>query len=99
MSQSDRSFSEKRDFIRMRLDTNVTLRYLDQEIVAKCIDLSSTGMQLEADSTLQVGDRVQVLISSSHAELKSLEADAEVIRVAALADGKQAVGLSILSMS
>ncbi|GGJ78845.1 PilZ domain-containing protein [Pseudomonas matsuisoli] len=99
MSQSDRSFSEKRDFIRMRLDTNVTLRYLDQEIVAKCIDLSSTGMQLEADSTLQVGDRVQVLISSSHAELKSLEADAEVIRVSALADGKQAVGLSILSMS
>ncbi|WP_462379172.1 PilZ domain-containing protein [Pseudomonas sp. Marseille-QA0892] len=98
MSQSDRSYSEKRDFIRMRLEAQVTLRHAGEDIPATCIDLSSTGMQLEADTSLQIGEKVSVLIESSHAELESLHAEAEVVRVASTASGKQSLGLAIISM-
>ncbi|WP_369959146.1 PilZ domain-containing protein [Pseudomonas benzenivorans] len=99
MSQSDRAYSEKRDYIRMRLEAPVTLHCADGEIPALCLDLSSTGMQLEAESRLNMGDKVRVHIASEHNELKGLDAQAEVVRVTQLDNGHQALGLAILSMN
>jgi len=99
MSQSDRDYSEKRDYIRMRLDAPVTLHHAGREIPALCIDLSSTGMQLEAECSLVIGDTVRVHIASEHNALKGLDAQAEVVRVTALDNGRQAVGLTITSMT
>jgi c-di-GMP-binding flagellar brake protein YcgR len=98
MSQSDHAYSEKRDFIRMRLETQVTLHHAGEEFSALCLDLSSTGMQLEARTTLAVGDKVRVHIASVHNELKGLTAETEVVRVSELEDGVQRIGLAILSM-
>lgn len=98
MSQSDHAFSEKRDFIRMRLDTQVALRHAGEEFSARCLDLSSTGMQLEGRTALAVGDRVHVHIASLHSELKGLSAEAQVVRVSAPEHGAQRLGLAILSM-
>ncbi|MCU1718697.1 PilZ domain-containing protein [Pseudomonas sp. 5P_3.1_Bac2] len=98
MSQNDRAYSEKRDYIRMRLEAAVTLHHEGQVIPALCIDLSSTGMQLEASSAVNVGDKVRVDIPSDHAELRGLETQAEVVRVSSLDDGRQAIGLAIISM-
>ncbi|CAN7549711.1 PilZ domain-containing protein [Pseudomonas sp. LjRoot71] len=99
MSQNDRAYSEKRDYIRMRLEAPVTLHHNGQEIPALCLDLSSTGMQLEAGSAVQMGDKVRIHISSEHNELRGLDAQAEVVRVTTLDDGRQALGLAIISMS
>ncbi|MVW75831.1 PilZ domain-containing protein [Pseudomonas xionganensis] len=99
MSQNDRAYSEKRDYIRMRLEAPVTLHYNGLEVSALCLDLSSTGMQLEAESAVNMGDRVRVHIASDHNELRGLDAEAEVVRVATLEDGRQALGLAIISMS
>lgn len=99
MSQSDHAYSEKRDFIRMRLDTAVTLHHADQATPALCLDLSSSGMQLEAEVTLNIGDKVRVHIPSEHSELAGLDAQAEVVRVSDLGGGRQSLGLNILSMS
>ena len=99
MSQNDHAYSEKRDFIRMRLEAPVILQHAGQEIQAQCLDLSSTGMQLEANCQVAMGDRVKVLIPSEHAELKGLEAEAEVVRISAMDDGRSSIGLAILSMS
>lgn len=99
MSQSDHAYSEKRDFIRMRLETPVTLQHAGQETPAHCLDLSSTGMQLEARCQVAMGDRVKVLIPSEHNELKGLEAEAEVVRINAMEDGRSSIGLAILSMT
>ncbi len=101
MSQNNNNhaYSEKRGFIRMRLETPVILQQADQSIQAHCLDLSSTGMQLEARCQVAIGDRVKVLIPSEHSELKSLEAEAEVVRVTQLDDGRSSIGLTILSMS
>jgi hypothetical protein len=98
MSQSDHAYTEKRDYIRMRLEAPVTLQHGGRDIPALCLDLSSTGMQLEAESDVKVGDKVRVHIASEHNELRGLDAEAEVIRAAALEGGKQSLGLAILSM-
>ena len=99
MSQNDRAYSEKRDFIRMRLDAPAILEYAGKEIPARCLDLSSTGMQIEADCQIAEGDQVTVRIPSEHDELKGLEARAEVVRVTALDNQHHSIGLTILSMS
>ncbi|HEX5842623.1 MAG TPA: PilZ domain-containing protein [Pseudomonas sp.] len=99
MSQNDHAYSEKRDYIRMRLEAPVTLHYAGQEVPALCLDLSSTGMQLEAQSALRMGDMVKVHIASDHNELRGLDAQAEVVRVSTMDDGRQALGLAIISMT
>jgi|SRR5690606_18062513 len=99
MTQNDRAYSEKRDFIRMRLEAPVILHHAGEEISATCVDLSSTGMQLEARCQVAMGDRVKVHIPSEHSELKGLDAQAEVVRVTPLEDGRTSIGLAIVSMS
>ncbi|WP_445177635.1 PilZ domain-containing protein [Pseudomonas sp. McL0111] len=98
MSQTGRDYSEKRDFIRMRVDADVVLIHEGDEVSAVCIDLSSSGMQVEAPRQFKVGDRLSVRIDSDHTALSGLEADTEVVWVKA-EDGKtQKLGLSILKM-
>ncbi len=99
MSQSDHAYSEKRDYIRMRLEAPVTLLHGGREIPALCLDLSSTGMQLEVECQLNMGDKVVVHIASDHNQLKGLNAEAEVVRVTDLGNGRQALGLAIITMS
>jgi hypothetical protein len=55
-------------------------------------------MQVEAQVSLQMGDKVRVHIPSDHNELSGLDAEAEVVRVTDLDDGRQSLGLAILSM-
>ena len=44
MSEHERDYAEKRDFIRMRVDADVSLIHAGQEIAGVCVDLSSSGM-------------------------------------------------------
>ncbi|NQD80582.1 PilZ domain-containing protein [Pseudomonas seleniipraecipitans] len=99
MSQSDRDYEEKRDYIRMRLETQVTLHLGGEAFPALCRDLSSTGMQLEAQCQAKVGDKVRVMIPSGHDELKGLETEAEVVRVTDEEGGRQTLGLAVISMN
>ncbi|BBP78100.1 MULTISPECIES: PilZ domain-containing protein [Pseudomonas] len=93
MSQTDRDYSEKRDYIRMRVDADVTLIHAGLEISAVCLDLSSTGMQVEAPRQFNAGDRISVRIDSDHPALKGLEAETEVVWA-----NDQKLGLRILKM-
>jgi len=99
MSNSNHDYSEKRDYIRMRLEAPVTVQHAGREIPSLCLDLSSTGMQLEVECALKVGDKIKVHIASDHNQLKGLIAEAEVVRVTDLDNGRQNLGLAILSMS
>lgn len=98
MSQTRRDYSEKRDYIRMRVDADVSLIHEGDEVPAVCIDLSSSGMQLQAQRSFRVGDRLLVRIESEHVALKGLEADTEVVWVKEPEDGNQKLGLTILRM-
>ncbi|WP_097302703.1 PilZ domain-containing protein [Pseudomonas chlororaphis] len=99
MSPNDRDYSEKRDYIRMRVDAEVTLIHQGQVIPAVCIDLSSTGMQVQATRSFKVGDQLSVRIDSEHAALRGLEADTEVVWVTELEGNGQKLGLTILKMN
>ncbi|WP_247254154.1 PilZ domain-containing protein [Pseudomonas moorei] len=98
MSQTRRDYSEKRDYIRMRVDADVSLIHEGDEVPAVCIDLSSSGMQLQAPRSFKVGDRLSVRIESDHTALKGLEADTEVVWVKEQDAGSQKLGLTILKM-
>lgn len=98
MSQAERDFAEKRDFIRMTVNAKVFLIVDGQRVLGVCRDLSSTGMQIEARSALRVGDVVGVHLPSEHAALRDLDAQAEVVRIEELGAGLQTIGLSIVEM-
>ncbi|WP_339450960.1 PilZ domain-containing protein [Pseudomonas sp. EA_5y_Pfl2_R50] len=98
MSQTGRDYSEKRDFIRMRVDADVMLIHAGDQISGVCIDLSSSGMQVEAPRQFKVGDRLTVRIDSDHAALSGLEAETEVVWIKPQDDGGQKLGLIILKM-
>lgn len=99
MSQNDRDYSEKRDYIRMRVDAEITLIHAGDLIPAVCIDLSSSGMQVRATRSFKVGDKLRVLIDSEHAALKGLEADTEVVWTREQDNNAQKLGLTILKMN
>ncbi|EZP30417.1 PilZ domain-containing protein [Pseudomonas sp. RIT288] len=98
MSQTGRDYSEKRDFIRMRVDADVVLIHEGDEVSAVCIDLSSSGMQVQTPRQFAVGDRLSVRIDSEHAALSGLEAETEVVWVKAEDGDSQKLGLTILKM-
>ncbi|MGW8461960.1 PilZ domain-containing protein [Pseudomonas sp. CLCA07] len=98
MSQTGRDYSEKRYFIRMRVDAEVSLIQEGDEASAVCIDLSSSGMQVEAKREFNVGNRLIVRIDSDHAALKGLEADTEVVWVKSVDGDAQKLGLTILKI-
>ncbi|AZE99022.1 hypothetical protein C4J95_1546 [Pseudomonas orientalis] len=97
MSEHERDYAEKRDFIRMRVDADVSLIHAGQEIAGVCLDLSSSGMQVQAPRQFNVGDLLTVRIDSEHAALKGLEADTEVVWAKTIGDEQQ-LGLKILNM-
>ena len=97
MGEHERDYAEKRDFIRMRVDAEVSLLHEGQEIAGVCVDLSSSGMQVQAPRQFNVGDLLTVRIDSEHAALKGLEADTEVVWTKTVGDEQQ-LGLRILKM-
>ncbi|MDY7559736.1 PilZ domain-containing protein [Pseudomonas sp. 10B1] len=99
MSQNDRDYTEKRDYIRMRVDADITLLYAGQVVPAICVDLSSSGMQVQVPRAFNVGDKLNVRIDSDHSSLKGLEAKTEVVWLVAQEDGGQKLGLTIISMN
>lgn len=99
MSRIDQNYAEKRDFIRMRVEADISIIHAGQVISAVCLDLSSSGMQVQAPRAFQVGDKLSVRIDSDHPALTGLEADTEVVWIADQDDGGQKLGLSIIKMS
>lgn len=98
MSSGPMDYSEKRDFIRMRVEADISLIHQGQVIAAVCLDLSSSGMQVQAPRPFTVGDQLEVRIDSDHPALKGLEASTEVVWIADQPEGQQKLGLRILSM-
>lgn len=93
-------YNEKRDFIRMSVETAITFESEGTHFDAVCLDLSSTGMQIETGGSvpLSQGQSIRVLIPSTHAKLTSLRAEAVIRRLDKLDNGRQALGLEITSM-
>jgi len=71
-------FSEKRDFIRMTINAEVTLHFMGLEFPGTCVDLSSNGMQIRVKADLALGDTLEVHLPSPTPNLDAYHVEAEV---------------------
>lgn len=79
------SYDEKRDFIRMRVETPLTLTLDNRTLSCKCVDLSGTGMCIETSEVLLVGDEAVAFLPSYQNQFAPLNACIRIKRV--LEDG------------
>ncbi|GMQ87357.1 MAG: PilZ domain-containing protein [Gammaproteobacteria bacterium] len=98
MSLDQRSYEEKRDFIRVAVECDVDLQHADngKHFQGCGRNLSACGVLFHTDEPLRPGDRLEMHIESSQARTSVLDASIEVVRVEPAGDGlSYAVGGAI----
>ncbi|MDX1451157.1 MAG: PilZ domain-containing protein [Oleiphilaceae bacterium] len=97
---SSRTYDEKRDFIRMKVDTEVilTLDGENKELKGHCRDLSGTGMLIEVAEAIKEGATCSTTLPSGNDAFPSLDATIKVLRCKQLGDSTYQVGAEILSI-
>lgn len=99
MNLANRSFEEKRNFIRMRVDSPVDVKLGQQrQWEGKCHNLSGGGMLISVPEPLPLGVELEVTLSSPHGHNPMLKALAKVCRVNPQAPLDCRVGLEILTL-
>ncbi|MEN0035899.1 MAG: PilZ domain-containing protein [Cellvibrio sp.] len=100
MGINDKPYSEKRDFIRMKIGAplNAKLAAATEVIEGLCLDLSGGGLQVEAKQSLAVGTEAEVEVSSDHGHNPTLKARAKVVRSTTNEAGDYVLGLEILQI-
>ena len=91
-----RNYDEKRDHIRMKLDTPVQIK-LDSGsyIEGTCLDLSVNGMQIELDRAIDKGEYIEACIRSSMSDLPDLFSKATIVRTTRI-DEERYLHLSLI---
>lgn len=100
MGINDKPYSEKRDFIRMKIGAplNAKLAAESQTIEGLCLDLSGGGLQVETKQALAVGTEAEVEVSSDHGHNPTLKAKTRVVRATANEAGDYVLGLEIIQI-
>lgn len=76
-------YEEKRNFVRMQIDTQVTYTLngnADVTYHGKSMDLSATGLLMITDHQLTVGDKIEIVMNPSGERLPPFIAQGSVIR-------------------
>jgi hypothetical protein len=93
-----RDYSEKRDFIRMKVDTEILL-YIEEPtecIKGICRDLSGTGMLIEIDKYLEEETILNTSLPSSNDTFPSFETAVKVVRCTTIDNGNYMLGVEII---
>ncbi len=100
MSLADRAYSEKRNFIRMQIDTPISVQVEthNENITGLCRDLSGGGMLVELEKALPVGSQMKVEINSPHGHEPMLQAKTRVTRVLGGPNDRCILGMEIEEM-
>lgn len=100
MDRTTRNYNEKRNFIRMQIDTPaaVILDNGGEKVQGICRDLSGGGLLIESARKLPLGQDVEVHLASHHVESPMLKAKAKVARCQVNQSGTFTLGLEILEM-
>jgi len=95
---SSRSYDEKRDFIRMKVDTEIILNLTnsDKRVSGYCKDLSGTGMLIEVDEAVAEGETCKTTLPSNNDAFPSLEATIKVLRCTQAGEKSFQLGTEIL---
>lgn len=83
MAIIERTYEEKRSYIRMKVDTAIyfTMAGNADRYEGRCRDLSGAGMLIESGKKLQIAQRLNVSVPAQGPDFQSLNALVEVIRV------------------
>ncbi|MEE8059289.1 MAG: PilZ domain-containing protein [Pseudomonadales bacterium] len=95
MSSAGKSYSEKRDFIRMRINSQVDIRHAGNEYYGICKDLSGAGMLIETDQVFEIGVELEISIAQKEEAHLPFNATAKVSRVLPGTGNKHIIGLAI----
>ena len=101
MAINERPFEEKRGFVRVAVDYEVTLQQPSsgRRFTAAGKNLSANGLIFYTDEALAPGDNLEIHIEPGPAMLTTLDASIKVIRVEPSQDqGRYAVGAAILNV-
>lgn len=92
-----RDNSEKRDFIRMHVDTEIELVEdgTERRLRGRCVDLSATGMSVEVSEPLADGARVHTSLPSHNPDFPPFDTYASVLRSEELGANHWRLGLRI----
>lgn len=100
METNGKPYSEKRDFIRMKIGAplNAKLAAAAETIEGLCLDLSGSGLQMETKQNLVVGTEAEVEVSSDYGHNPTLKAKVKVVRSTANDAGDYVLGLEIIEI-
>lgn len=100
MSYSHHDYDEKRNFIRMKIDTpaNITVHAEHLDLQGICRDLSGGGMLVEVAQALPEGTEALITITSTHGHSPVLKAATRVARSTRGPGDGWTLGLEILSI-
>ena len=99
MSSIDKSYNEKRDYIRMRINSAVHIRQAGNEYEGICKDLSGAGMLVETNQAFEIGSTLEISIDQKVETHLPFNATAEVSRVDEAPDSNYIIGLAITQIS
>ncbi len=94
MSTTERIYTEKRTFIRMRVDTPVLLTHTDDssQYDGICKDLSGAGMLVEVNQQIPLGTQLSIEIKSGKTPFSAI---GEVARIKTSPSGNYIHGLKL----
>ena len=100
MDLSNKDYEEKRDFIRMTMNAKASITVSDgSAFEVKVIDLSATGMHLEASKSVPIASDVVVNVDSPNTQFQSMVAQCVVVRCLELSETKFDIGLEVKSIT
>lgn len=105
MSLTDKTYSEKRDFIRMTISAPLNARLSTEEapaaaevIEGQCKNLSGGGMLILVNQDLPMATELNAEVASEHGHNPTLKARVRVVRSTPLGEGQFELGLEIIEM-
>lgn len=100
MTEPSRAYSEKRNFIRMKIETPAMINIVTgaEKLSGICHDLSGGGMLVEVEKEVHVGDELDITLSSAHGHNPMLKAKTRVTRATPNGSGCCTLGLEIVEM-
>ncbi len=90
-------YTEKREFIRMNADCNMTFRFVDsdQQHIGKCINLSGAGIFFKTEKLISPGKAIEITFQPENNITQPLNAFVEVLRVSGDHNGTYEIAGSI----
>src|SRR5690606_3958665 len=93
-----RVYNEKRNFIRMKINTPIQIMVGEETFVARCKDLSGSGVLIQSDRSRALGSTVQRLIEADSDKHLPFNATGEVVRVDPVNPSGYILGLALTAI-